>query len=305
MRPPHPTHIRAAVEKIDSVFLRTPSFRAEALSSFLDLDLVLKDERVTPIGSFKGRGADLLVKAYPGGTSFVCASAGNFGQGMAYAASRQGSELTVFAAQTAARCKIEAMRVLGAEVWLAGHDFDGAKLRARQHATSTGELFVEDGAHAEIAEGAGTIALELTEEWGAFDAVYVPLGNGALAAGMGCWLAHVSPRTRFIAVAAERAPAMGLAVLGKPHQSAPCETIADGIAVRVPVPAAVDAVREVADEVIFVDEQIIRIAMELIENSTGRRVEAAGAVGLAGLLREHHRWRRKRVGIPICGGNRD
>lgn len=305
MRGPDPYLIERAADRIDPSFLNTPAYELSSVSHELGVEIIFKDERTGPIGSFKGRGAELLVSGYPEGLHFVCASAGNFGQGMAWAAERRGSTLTVFASTNATRCKIDAMARLGASIQLHGSDFDEAKVRARAFAESYNFVFIEDGAHPEIAEGAGTLALELTQSTPPFDAWFVPLGNGALAAGTGAWLRHSSPSTRIIAVCAERAPAMGLAVEGLPIDDAPCDTVADGIAVRVPVPAAVAAVRKVVDDVVFVPEARIGRAMNIIEHATGRRVEAAGAVGLAGLMQQLPQWQGKRVAIPICGGNRD
>jgi threonine dehydratase len=98
---------------------------------------------------------------------------------------------------------------------------------------------------------------------------------------------------------------MGRAVLGQPFETARCDTIADGIAVRVPVTAAVEAVRRVVDRVLFVSDDQIRVAMHVIEDVTGDTVEPAGAAGLAGLLAAPGRLRGGRLAIPICGGNRD
>jgi threonine dehydratase len=303
----HPMSNRIAVarSRIDPVFLNTPVIRDDALQERFGVTILFKDERVTPIGSFKGRGAELIVQTYPPGTRFLCASAGNFGQGMAWAARRHGCALTVYAAKTAVPCKIKAMARLGADVILEGCDFEEAKSAAQKRAESSGEVFIVDGEHAEIAEGAGTLALELTESCEPLDVVFVPLGNGALAAGVGCWLKYKSPSTHVVAVAAKGAPAMGLAVLGRPFELAPCHTIADGIAVRVPIPAAVDAVRKVVDEVTFVDDPAIRRAMEVIESTTQSLVEPAGAVGLAALMDQKSRWQGLRAAIPLCGRNRE
>jgi threonine dehydratase len=302
---PSAAHIMSAQARIDPAFLDTPAFSLPELTEAIGVDVLFKDERVTPIGSFKGRGADLLVQSYPEHQAFVCASAGNFGQGVAWAARRRGSAVTVFAAESAIRCKIEAMEELGATVMLCGGDFDEAKAASRDYARRTGGTFVEDGAHPEIAEGAGTIAKELTDAGHEFDAVYVPLGNGSLVAGMGCWLKHNNRDVRVVAVAAAGAPAMAHAVLGRPFEGAPCDTIADGIAVRVPVPEAVTACRAVVDEILLVDDEEIRSAMALIEKLTNSVVEPAGAVGLAGVLNHATRLSGARVAVPICGRNRD
>lgn len=202
--------------------------------------------------------------------------------------------------------KRDAMARLGADVRLLGRDFDDAKQIARAVAEHDGGLFVEDGAHAAIAEGAGTLALEMTERAGPFDAILVPLGNGALASGVGTWMKHVSPRTEIVLVAAGRAPAMAEAVrTGRVVETPEARTIADGIAVRVPVPYAVEAVRRIADDVVLVSEDAIRAAMALVKAHLGLTVEPAGVAGLAAMIADPARWRGRSVAIPLCGGNVD
>lgn len=298
--------ISAGFSRINPAFLNTPAFERTSVPGSRTAKIIFKDERANPIRSFKGRGTDLLVQKLSKGSHLVCASAGNFGQGMAVAAERHGCSITVFAAETAAKCKIERMVHFGANVRLAGKDFDEAKDFAREYARESGAIFIEDGAHPEIAEGAGTLALELTRDFGDFDGVLIPLGNGALTAGVGAWFKAVQPAARVVAVAAACSPAMGRAVLGLDICELPATpTIADGIDVRVPIPAAVEAVRRVADDVIFVGEELIIDAVTYLESVTGERVEPAGAVGLAGFFLNPDQWSGSRIAIPICGGNRD
>jgi threonine dehydratase len=153
--------IAAATRQIDSVFLNTPQFESEALSRELDLHLLLKVETVNPIRCFKGRGAELFVAGLAvNSTKLVCASAGNFGQGLAYAARKRGFQVVVFAAENANPLKLERMRQLGAEVQIFGRDFDAAKQRARSFAEESGACYVEDGREPAIAEGAGSIAVD-------------------------------------------------------------------------------------------------------------------------------------------------
>src|SRR2546423_2283526 len=144
-------HIAEAAERIDQVFRDTPQFVSEPLSALLGATVMLKVETLNPIRSFKGRGTDYLLHRIdvpaPG---LVCASAGNFGQGIAYAGRRRGHRVTVFAAVNAIPLKVKRMRELGAEVVLAGDDFDAAKELARRRASETGAMFVEDGAAAPI-----------------------------------------------------------------------------------------------------------------------------------------------------------
>ena len=269
------------------------------------MTLVLKVEVVNPIRSFKGRGADYLVHMVGRDAErFVCASAGNFGQGIAYAARKRNKSVTVFAATNANPQKIEQMRALGAEVLLAGDDFDAAKEAAQEHAHATGALFLEDGLLPPSMEGAGTIALELSRMEDPLDAVLVPLGDGALASGIGLWLKRASPSTRVVGVSAEGAPAMEISFrMGKATSTEKVSTIADGIAVRVPIPEAVEDVRAYVDEVVLVSDEEIIQAMRMLHADAGLVVEPAGAAGVAAASRFRSRFAGRRVGVIVTGGN--
>ena len=141
-----PDRIREAANVIDPVFLHTPQYVCEPLSERLGVTTLLKVESVNPIRSFKGRGADYLIHLLAGDARrIVCASAGNFGQGMAYACRKREKPITVFAARSANPLKVERMKALGAHVELIGDDFDQAKDAAKSHAEQNGELYVEDG----------------------------------------------------------------------------------------------------------------------------------------------------------------
>lgn len=285
--------------------------------------LLLKLETLGPVRSFKGRGTDwfvarLLEGRAAGGAAppaLVCASAGNFGQGLAWAGVRRGLPVTVFAATTANALKVARMRALGATVILEGRDFDAAKDAARAHVegverTGTGgAIFVEDGREPAIAEGAGTIALELLRDAAARglpapDVLLVPLGNGALLAGVARWVRAESPATRIVAVCAAGAPAMARSIAeGRPVSTPEVATIADGIGVRVPVPEALDDLRGMVDEVRLVADDAIVQAMRLLWRAHGLVVEPAGAAGLAALVAEPAGFAGATVATPLCGGN--
>lgn len=298
--------IKAAARSIDPVFLNTPQFQSHALSDELGMQLVLKIETVNPIRCFKGRGADFFAAQLPawGSHRLVCASAGNFGQGLAYAARKRGFKLVVFAAETANPLKLQRIRELGAEVRLFGKDFDAAKEQARIFAEETTACFVEDGREPAIAEGAGTIGMELCRWADPFDVALVPLGNGALLAGIGRWMKAHSQATRIVGVCAAGAPAMALSLREKKMQStSSAVTIADGIAVRVPVPEALVELEEVVDEVLLVDDEALITAVQLVFRHHGLVVEPAGASGLAAALMCADRFRDARLVTPLCGGN--
>lgn len=303
--------IEAAWAAIPAEFRDTPQFVSEALSAATGARLTVKVECVNPIRSFKARGACWFAarraeeaRGRPAG--WVTGSAGNFGQGLAWAARRAGIPLTVFSARSALAGKVAAMKTLGAVVRLVGDDFDAAKEAARDFAEETGAAFVEDGREPEITEGAGSIAVELARS-ALFDTVLVPVGNGALIGGIGSFVRHAQPETRVVGVVAAGAPVMGRAFRtgdAAPSAEAPA-TCADGIAVRVPVPEAVALMREVVDEVVEVSEEALRRAVRLLHETLGLVVEPAGAAGVAALLDHPSRFRESSAATPLCGGNAD
>lgn len=304
-RLPAPSRIAAAVDAIDPVFLASPLLRNRTLDERLGCSLLAKVEILNPIRSFKGRGTGLAVVALPAGVRrVVSASAGNFGQGIAYACAKRRIEAVIYAATTANPLKVEAMRRLGARVVLEGEDFDAAKLAGRAFAEATSAMFLEDGASPEIAEGAGTIALELTRSGAAFDAALVPLGNGALATGMGAWLKAERPGCRVVGVVAEGAPAMLLSwQSGSAVETDAARTVADGIAVRMPVPYALACMGSTVDAVLPVSEASILAAMRHVHEALGLVVEPAGVAGIAALIECGDRFRDARVATVLCGGN--
>ena len=296
--------IAKAARDIDPVFRNTPQFEADALGRRLDCRVLLKVETVNPIRSFKGRGTDFYVRSaghMP--KKLVTASAGNFGQGLAWAARSRGISLDVYAAESANPLKVARMRDLGATVHLAGRDFDDAKAHAREQAQREGVPFVEDGREPAIAEGAGSIAVELTIHPEPIAACVIPLGNGALLGGMGTWIRHASPATRIVGVCAAAAPAMRESLLaGRVIETNDAKTIADGIAVRVPIPEALAYLAPVVDEVVLVSESSLRQAMSILVDTTGLVGEPAGVAGIAALI-EHPHLRAGLAATPLCGSN--
>jgi threonine dehydratase len=297
--------IEAASAVIDPVFRNTPLIWHDELDELACAHVLAKVEMVNPIRSFKGRGTDLFVQSLPAGSQpMVAASAGNFGQGLAFAARKARRSLTVFAPENGNPVKISAMRRMGADVRLSGFDMDAAKEVARSHAKATNALFVEDGAHPAFAEGAGTIAKELMEAGSQIDTVVVPLGNGALLTGIAVWMKHFAPQTSVLGVVSQGAPAMQLSFArDEVVETESVNTIADGIAVRVPVPFSLDAMRGVVDEVLAVSDEQMLQAMRLVHRVLGLVVEPSGIAGLAAILGDRSRFRGQRVATVFAGGN--
>lgn len=313
---PRPERIEAAHAAIPPEFRDTPLFLSAPLGAATGARVAVKVECVNPIRSFKARGAcwfaarrapETATRRRGGGPGWVTGSAGNFGQGLGWAARRAGIPLTVFSAARANPAKVAAMQELGAEVRLFGEDFDAAKEAARRFAAERGAEFVEDGREPEITEGAGTIALECLESCVPADLALVPVGNGAMIGGMGLWIRHARPEMRVVGVVARGAPVMRRAFASGDCSSAdrPPATCADGIAVRVPVPAAVELMRRVVDEVVEVGEEALGEAVRLLFRTLGLVVEPAGAAGIAALLDHRERFEGCEVLTPLCGGNAD
>jgi threonine dehydratase len=296
--------VHQAARTIDPIFRNTPQYTCEPLSAALGADLTLKVEIANPIRCFKGRGADYLISRLPSRRRLFTASAGNFGQAMAYACRSRGVPLTVYASVRANALKLDRMRVLGAEVVLAGDDFDGAKAAAREAAAAVGARFVEDGYDIETLAGAGTIALEWIEREALFDVVLIPLGNGALLNGVTRVIRAHRPAVRIVGVQAAGAPAMAVSWrTGRLVAYDRMDTIADGIGVRTPIPEAVQDMQGWVDEVALVSDEALIEAMRLLYQHAGFVVEPSGAAGVAAILEGRVDLRGARAATVLCGGN--
>lgn len=299
-------NIERAASLIDPIFLHSPQFECEPLSRRLGASLVLKVETLNPLRSFKGRGADFFMHENAqrlANRTLVCATAGNWGQAMAYVCRARQWPLIVYAATTANALKVERMRAMGAQVRLHSDDFDRAKEEAKRFCVESGAYFVEDGREESIAEGAGTIARELLGGARSFDTVLLPLGNGALLTGAGRWIKAHAPGVRVVGVCAQGADAMAVSwQQGRTVERDVANTIADGIAVRRPIPEALDDMRSTVDDVLLVSEQAIERAMRLVFTEAGLVAEPAAVVGVAAVL-EHPPLRSGRLATVLCGSN--
>jgi threonine dehydratase len=290
--------IAAAVDLIDPVFLRTPQFLAERLSARLERQVVVKVETLNPIGSFKGRGASLLARTLDPARTWVCSTAGNFGQGLTYAARARGAAVDAFVSPRVPGFKQDRLRAFGAQVFVA----DDAEDAAREHADGRPErLLIVDGLHPEVTEGAGTIGIELATA-GPFDTVIVQVGDGALISGVACWLRSVAPETRIVGVCAAGAPAMARSFgAGRPVDTDGTDTIATALAISRPIAASLRRVRALVDDVILVEDDELRAAADLIAGTVGVLVEPAGAAGVAALLRPRVEVQGERVAVLLTG----
>jgi threonine dehydratase len=245
--------------------------------------LLLKREDTHELGSFKWRGALPTLEEYQrkGAETVITASTGNHGAATAWAAERLGMSAIVFASEGASRTKIEQIERLGAEVRLVGADFDEAKAEAERFATKTGVLFVDGMERAQYA-GYSAIGEEILDQAEATPvAVVVPVGNGALLGGVGIGICRRAPEVERIGVVSKSAPVMALSwEAGQPVESDESGTFADGLAVRVAIPDAVEVLGEFASRMLQVSEREIARAVDAYAEA-GIRAEGAAAAALA------------------------
>ncbi len=248
----------------------------------------LKREDEHELGAFKWRGAVPALELYRarGAPAVVTASTGNHGAATAWAASRIGLEAVVFAPEGASSAKLELIERCGAEIHLSGRDFDEAKEAGAAFAAGHGLPFFEDGAEPAQYEGYGAIAAEILEQCAERPAAFVvPVGNGALIGGIGETVRRRAPGISVVGVAAKEAPVMALSFeAGRPVACGRGATFADGLAVRVAIPHAVDVMRRVVDRMLLVSEREMARAVAAYAGC-GLRAEGAAAAALAALPR--------------------
>jgi threonine dehydratase len=277
--------------------LNSPQFLAEGLGRELGRELLVKVETMNPIGSFKGRGTSLLARKLDPSLTWVCATAGNFGQGLAYAGRAVGARVHVFAAAGAPPEKVERMRMLGAQV-----ETSTSEAAARDYAAAASDrLLVVDGLDPAIAEGAATIGVELARA-GPLDTVVVQIGDGALISGVARWLKSQQPGIRVVGVCASGAPAMAESIArGQPVSVRGAGTIATALDITDPVPESFARVNALVDDVLLVDDEDLTDAKDVIARHLGLLVEPAGAAGVAALIRHRSAIPGERVAVILTG----
>ncbi len=246
-------------------------------------EVYLKREDEHELGAFKWRGAMPVVAAHlaAGREAVVTASTGNHGAATAWAAARLGMRAVVFVPDGVSEAKAGLLRSLGAGLREGGRDLDEAKVAGLAYAAGNSVPFFEDGDEPAQYEGYGAIADEILDELEP-DAVVVPVGNGALLAGVGLRLGERAPGTRRIGVVAAGAPVMARSfAAGHVVESDSSDTFADGMAVRVAIPRAVSALLEAADVMVEASDRDIAHAVGTFAEA-GLRVEGSAAAVLAG-----------------------
>lgn len=288
-----PRKIRAAAKRLAQYARPTPLVRSLLLSRDLDCELWVKNETVSPIASFKWRGALTAVR---GDSDVVTSSTGNHGQGVAWAAGVAGVRAHVFLPRGANLTKRAKIELLGATIHDAGADLDEAKEAAIEFASRERLPMIDDGESEDVITGAGTVGLEIDNEP---DVVFVPMGSGSLASG----IAIALPDAKVVAVQSKGAPAMVESFHARRSIERPIDTIADGLVSRVPAKLALDSLIEHVDDALAVtDEKLIDAARMMILGAHVL-VEPSGAAGLAAAIERRDEIRGKRVVVIATGAN--
>jgi threonine dehydratase len=287
----------------------TPAHLWPLLSERVGATVIVKHENHAPTGAFKVRGGlvyvDRLKRERPHASGLISATRGNHGQSLAFAASRYGVPVTIFVPHGNSIEKNRAMRALGASLVEYGEDFQSAREEAGRRAKLSGLEFVPSF-HPDLVLGVATYALELLRKAPELDVLYVPIGQGSGICG--CILARdlLGLRTEIVGVQSTEAPSYALSfTAGTVVTTESSNTLADGMATRVPDADAVAIMRKGASRIVQVTDDEIRVAITALWTDTHNLAEGAGAAALAAALQDKPKIRGKQVGLVLSGGNID
>ena len=287
----------------------SPQHRWPLLAEAAGCDVIVKHENHLPTGAFKVRGGvtfvDWLRRERPESPGIVTATRGNHGQSQARAARAAGLRALVYVPEGNNPEKNAAMRAWGAELVVHGADFDEAREEAVRVAETEG-LHVVPPFHRELVRGVSTYAWELLSAHPEIGTLYVPIGCGSGICGCIAARDALGHRAEIVGVVSTEAPTAKLsAAAGAPVETASARTFADGMAVRVPVPEALEIYREGAARILAVSEDEVAQAIRLMWFATHNAAEGAGAAPLAGLMQERDRSKGRTSAVILCGGNID
>ena len=299
--------VRAAQARIAGQIVRTPTLVSKTLSDLTGATVYLKFENLQFTAAYKERGAlNTLLQLDETARSkgVIAASAGNHAQGLAYHANRLGIPSTIVMPNNTPIVKVMQTEGHGATVILEGETFDAAYAHSRKLEAEQGFTFVHPFDDPRVIAGQGTVALEMLEDVPDIDTLIIPIGGGGLISGCATVAKSEGRDIEVVGVQAELYPSMYNRIH---HTDMPCagDTLAEGIAVKVPGGITSKLVEALVDDIVLVSERRLEESVSLLLQIEKTVVEGAGAAGLAALLGEPQRFKGKTVGIVLCGGNID
>jgi threonine dehydratase len=300
-------HIREAAAAIAGHVVETPCIASRTLTGITGAEVWLKFENLQFTAAFKERGALNKLRtltAAQRAAGVLAVSAGNHAQAVAYHAERLGIRATIVMPRFTPHVKVERTRGFGAEVILAGETFDEARQAGLATAQERGATLVHPYDDPLVIAGQGTIAMEMLAAAPQLETLVIPVGGGGMIAGMAVAAGTLKPGIEVVGVQTSGFPAVHCALHGRAAKFAG-STIAEGIAVKEPGALTLPIIRErVADVLLVEDGDIEQAIVQLLEIEK-TVVEGAGAAGLAALLRHPARFRGRKVGVVLSGGNID
>jgi len=307
LTPPTIDDIRAAAVRIDGAVIKTPTLCSRTLSEIIGAELWLKFENLQFTAAYKERGALnklLQLTDDERARGVIAASAGNHAQAVAYHGKRLGIPVTIVMPNPTPTVKVTQTEGHGARVVLFGQTFDDAYEHALELEAEEALTFVHPFDDPAIIAGTGTIALEMLDVVPDLDVLVVPIGGGGLISGIAIAAKSINPKIEVIGVEAELYPSMKNVVEGRKGPIGG-DTLAEGIAVKVPGLITRSIIAEKVDSIELVAERDLEHAVALLVGIEKSVVEGAGAAGLALLLAQPGRFAGKKVGTILCGGNID
>jgi threonine dehydratase len=299
--------IEAAQAILAKRVVRTPMLPAPRLSELTGATVFVKYENLQVTNSFKERGAlnklASLDKAERA-RGVIAMSAGNHAQAVAYHAARLGIAATIVMPVTTPLVKIAATKGYGAEVVLHGESVAEAQARMEELQAARGLVLVHPYDDPRVIAGQGTIALEMLHDVPDLDCLVVPIGGGGLISGNAIAAKGINPKIEIVGVEAALYPSMWNALTGNDRPIGG-PTLAEGIAVKNVGRLTLPIVRDLVSGILLVDEAHLERAVNIFLTLQKTMAEGAGAAGLAAMLSEPEKFRGKRVGLILCGGNID
>jgi threonine dehydratase len=299
--------IRGAAARIDGAIVRTPMLKSETLSQIVGAEVWLKFENLQFTAAYKERGALnklLQLTDEERARGVVAASAGNHAQAVAYHGRRLGIPVTIVMPVSTPTIKVTQTESHGAQVVLFGERFDDAYARALELETDRGLVFVHPFDDVAVMAGAGTVGLEMLDAAPDLDTLVVPIGGGGLISGVATTAKALKPGIDIVGVEAELYPSMKN-VVENGHGAIGGDTLAEGIAVKEPGRLTRAIIADLVDRIDLVAERDIEHAVAMLVTIEKTVVEGAGAAGLAAILAQPDRFRGRKVGTILCGGNID
>jgi threonine dehydratase len=299
--------VQAAGRTLAGAVLRTPMLPAPKLSALTGAEVFVKYENMQVTNSFKDRGAYVKLAALSAverSRGVIAMSAGNHAQAVAYHSRRLGIPATIVMPVTTPFVKVKATEAYGAKVVLDGETLSECQERAATMARDQALVLVHPYDDPAIIAGQGTVALEMFEDVGDLDVLVVPIGGGGLIAGNAIAAHGLRPAVDIVGVEAALYPSMRNAITGA-NSPIGGPTLAEGIAVKNVGALTVPVVRELVSDIILVDEAHLERAVNAYLTLQKTMAEGAGAAGLAAMFAAPERFRNRKVGLVLCGGNID